>query len=426
MNTNKNEVVYQRGFKNTFETEALTGALPKNQNSPQKTNFNLYAEQISGTAFTVKRDDNLFSWMYRLCPSVKHGPFQKQKSSFAKLEDYQSNPNPLRWGAYPNSKNKMFFESWFPIARSGTKNSGIAIYMYSFDQAMENNFFYNSDAECMIVPESGKLQILSEMGELQIENLEIAVIPRGIKFQINPIEANSCRGYLCENFGESFRLPELGPIGANGLAKARDFEYPTAKFSKAEGSFKLFNKYDDELWCADTNQVLNVVAWHGNYAPYKYDLRKFNTINTVSYDHPDPSIFTVLTSPSHSPGVANIDFVIFPPRWMVAEHTFRPPYYHRNIMSEFMGLIQGKYDAKPDSFVLAGASIHNCMTAHGPDEASYNKAVIEELKPERYKDTMAFMFETNAAYKIHPLALQANWLDQNYQAGWLSLKNQKI
>jgi len=299
--------------------------------------------------------------------------------------------------------------------------SGLAIHIYAATKNMADTFFYNADGELLIVPQEGGLDIRTEMGNLHVKPKEIAVIPRGVKFQVNLVEGKG-RGYICENYGQPFELPSLGPIGANGLANPRDFLSPTAAFEDKEGKYYLVAKMAGKFWQASLkHSPLDVVAWHGNYAPYKYDLATFNTLNTVSFDHPDPSIFTVLTSPSSILGVANVDFVIFPPRWMVAENTFRPPYYHRNVMSEFMGLIEGVYDAKTEGFTPFGSSLHNMMSAHGPDAATFEKATHAALMPEKQQATLAFMFESRLL--LHPTkqALEHKTLQTDYAQCWQGL-----
>jgi len=422
---------YHHGFCNHFETEAKTGALPRGQNSPQSPAFGLYAEQLSGSPFTAPRHRNLKSWLYKIRPSVVQGAFEEVGHatwiSDVTRGKVVKTPQALRFHPYPEANEKTekkdFLESLFTYAINGsaTQGSGSAIHLYSFNQSMKNRFLYNADAEMMLVPESGEIVVHTELGTMELSPLFIGVIPRGVKFKVE-LKSPTARGYLCENFGSPFQLPELGPIGANGLANPRDFEVTTARFEDLEGDFELFGRYQGSLWRAPiTHSPLDVVAWHGNYAPYRYDLRKFNTINTVSFDHPDPSIFTVLTSLSAIPGTANLDFVIFPPRWMVAEHTFRPPYYHRNVMNEFMGLIQGQYDAKAEGFKPAGASIHNCFTGHGPDAEGFQKASEAELKPQKYADTMAFMWESCHAFWPTEQVLRSPMNDTRYFECWQGL-----
>lgn len=417
---------YQTGFGNHFESEAIPGALIKGRNSPQKVPLGLYAEQLSGTAFTASRHHNLRSWLYRILPSVLHSEFKLVDKHFINSEQTPLPPTQLRWDALPYPQGETdFIQGLVTIAQNGNlaNGHGAAIHLYAMNRSMVDNFFYNSDGDFLIVPQEGALRFKTEFGTLEVVPGEILVIQRGIKFQVELVEKKA-RGYICENYGQHFRLPELGILGANALANPRDFHSPVAAYENKTGDFKLLTKYQGRLWQATLDHSpLNVVAWHGNYVPYKYDLHRFNTINSVSFDHPDPSIFTVLTSPSHAPGVANVDFVIFPQRWMVAEDTFRPPYYHRNVMSEYMGLIYGTYDAKETGFVPGGGSLHNCMSAHGPDAAAYDKAVNTVLKPEQYQGTLAFMFESCYPWAPTTQALNAEFRQKNYLACWQGLQS---
>lgn len=417
---------YQCGFGNHFATEAIANALPIGQNSPQKANLGLYAEQLSNTAFTMPRHQNIRSWLYRIHPSVKMNKFTTQvkntKWQTAPLTNLTP-PNAMRWDRLEKiSASCDFLDGLVTFAANGdvTDLSGAAVHLYQANISMER-FFYNADGEMLIVPESGRLLLKTELGHIELAPLEIAVIPRGIKFQVLLLDSYAY-GYVCENYGASFQLPELGPIGSNGLANARDFLTPVASFEDISGDFTLVCKFEGILWATQINHSpLDVVAWHGNCAPYKYDLRKFNTIGSTSYDHPDPSIFTVLTSPTAIHGLANIDFVIFPPRWMVAENTFRPPWYHRNIMSEFMGLIEGQYDAKPNGFVKGGASLHNRMVPHGPDGEACLKAMNEQLEPKHYAGTMAFMFESSKTWRVTEFALNDKSYQQDYSECWSNI-----
>ena len=418
---------YNSGFGNEFATEAIAGALPVGQNSPQKPAFGLYAEQFSGTSFTTPRLLNKRSWLYRIRPSVTHKPFRQLENNLFKstpFDEITSTPNQLRWNPLPMPEEETdFADGIVTIAGCGDlfSQSGMGIHIYRANKSMRERFFYNADGEMLIVPEKGRLEILTECGIIEISAGEIAVIPRGLKFRVELPEGEA-RGYICENYGSLLRLPDLGPIGANGLANSRDFEAPTAWFEDREGSFEIICKFGGNLFASEIDHSpLDVVAWHGNYAPYKYDLRRFNTIGTVSFDHPDPSIFTVLTSPSSEVGVANVDFVIFPERWMVAENTFRPPWYHRNFMSEYMGLIYGAYDAKEEGFVPGGGSLHNQMSAHGPDLDAFNKATNAELLPQKIENTLAFMFESRYIIRPTRFALETDALQKNYFECWQGL-----
>jgi homogentisate 1,2-dioxygenase len=419
---------YQSGFGNEFATEALANTLPAGQNSPQEVAHGLYAEQFSGTSFTTPRALNRRSWLYRIRPSVVHKPFQTINNGLlrtAPLTEAAALPNQLRWNPIPFPlETADFVDGLVTIAACGNSalHTGIGIHVYTANTSMQDRFFYNADGEMLLVPQLGQLLLHTELGQIEVAPGEICVLPRGLKFRVELLEEKA-RGYICENYGAMLRLPELGPIGANGLANARDFLTPIAAYEDRAGDFQLIAKFGGNLFAAEIHHSpLDVVAWHGNYAPYKYDLAKFNTINTVSFDHPDPSIFTVLTAPSEIPGTANLDFVIFPPRWMVAEHTFRPPYFHRNVMSEYMGLIFGQYDAKAEGFVPGGASLHNCMSGHGPDAATFAAASKADLQPRYLAETLAFMFETR--FIIHPtrFALSTEALQNDYWQCWQELQ----
>ncbi|HZH33753.1 MAG TPA: homogentisate 1,2-dioxygenase [Pyrinomonadaceae bacterium] len=428
------EIRYNSGFGNEFATEAIAGALPVGRNSPQKAAFGLYAEQLSGTSFTTPRLLNKRSWLYRIRPSVTHKPFRQIENNLFKsspFDETPATPNQLRWNPLPMPETETdFVDGIVTIAGCGDlfAQSGLGVHIYRANKPMRERFFYNADGEMLIVPEMGRLGILTELGAIQIGAGEVAVIPRGVKFRVE-LGDPEVRGYICENYGSHLRLPDLGPIGANGLANPRDFETPVAWFEDREGEFEMVCKFGGNLWsCEIGHSPLDVVAWHGNYAPYKYDLRRFNTIGSISFDHPDPSIFTVLTSPSGETGVANCDFVIFPDRWLVAEDTFRPPWYHRNFMSEYMGLIYGQYDAKEEGFVPGGGSLHNQMSAHGPDADAFAKASDADLKPQKLSGTMAFMFESRYILRPTRFALETDALLQtNYFEVWQNLpKNFKV
>lgn len=416
-------VSYQSGFGNHFSSEAMPGALPSGQNSPQRVPFGLYAEQLSGTAFTVPRAEMRRTWLYRLRPSAQHGRFERLADGLAGHEAGEPNPNRLRWDPLPfPAQPTDFLDGLVRIAATGEADrpEGVSIYRYSANASM-TRYFYNADGELLIVPEHGRLSLFTEAGLLVIEPLEIAVVPRGMKFRVD-VSDGRARGYVCENYGVALRLPDLGPIGSNGLANPRDFLAPVARYEDADGPAVLVQKFLGALWQTELDHSpLDVVAWHGNHVPYKYDLRRFNTLGTVSFDHPDPSIFTVLTSPGGTVGMANVDFVIFPPRWMVAEHTFRPPWFHRNLMNEFMGLIQGAYDAKAGGFLPGGASLHSCMSAHGPDDASTRAAIEAELAPHKIENTMAFMFETGQVLRPTRHAMASAELQSDYDACWAGL-----
>ena len=424
---------YQSGFGNHFASEALPGALPQGRNSPQRVAHGLYAELISGTAFTAPRADNRRSWLYRRQPSVVTGaytPFEQPLWTSGAAAGVDAPPDPLRWPPLPlpaaDDDAVDFIDGLITLAANGEVDmqAGIGVLVYAANASMGRRALVNADAEMLLVPQQGRLHITTELGRLQLRPGEIALLPRGLAFSVALPDGPS-RGYVAENYGAPFRLPELGPIGSNGLANARDFGAPVAAWDGTPGPWQMVKRYGGRLWQARQAQSpFNVVAWHGNLAPLKYDTAHFMTLGSISFDHPDPSIFTVLTSPSDTPGTANCDFVIFPPRWMVMEDTFRPPWYHRNLMSEFMGLVHGQYDAKPEGFKPGGASLHNMMVPHGPDTDAFARASTAALAPHKLDNTLAFMFETRYRLRPSAWAMQPGRRDAAYPDCWAGLADQ--
>ena len=422
------ELSYQSGFGNEFATEALPGALPVGRNSPQRAPYGLYAEQLSGTAFTAPRADNRRSWLYRIRPSAMHEPFARIDDGriLGAFDHIEATPNQLRWNPLPMPDEPTdFIEGLVTMAGNGGPNAqtGAAAHVYAANRSMQQRAFYDADGELLIVPQQGRLRFVTEFGTIDVEPQEIVVIPRGVRFRVELPDGEG-RGYVCENFGANLRLPDLGPIGSNGLANPRDFLTPLARFEDVEAPHWLVAKFQGHLWSARMDHSpFDVVAWHGNYAPYKYDLRRFNAIGSISYDHPDPSIFLVLHSASDTPGVSNIDFVAFAPRTLVMKDTFRPPWFHRNVASEFMGLVHGAYDAKAEGFVPGGASLHNSMTGHGPDAQTFEKASrADTSKPDVIRDTMAFMFESRCVWRPTRQAIESAELQADYYRCWQDIR----
>ena len=415
---------YLSGFGNEFATEALPGSLPIGQNSPQQPPRGLYAEQLSGTSFTAPRSENRRSWLYRIRPSAAHPPFRPIAGGLLRsgpFTEIDTPPNRLRWDPLPIPESPCdFVEGLATIAGNGDPSlgAGMAVHVYRASRSMQDRVFSNADGELLIVPQQGALDLGTELGRLSVAPGEIALIPRGVKFRVT-LPQGPARGYVCENHGRLFRLPELGALGANGLANARDFLTPAAWFEDSDARTEIVQKFLGHLWATELDHSpLDVVAWHGNLAPCKYDLKRFNAMGSVSFDHPDPSIYTVLTSPGEQSGTANVDFVVFPPRWQVAEHTFRPPWFHRNVMSEFMGLVTGSYDAKADGFRPGGMSLHNCMSAHGPDRASWEAASRADLAPQKLAGGLAFMFESRFVIRPTAFALASPQSQPDYDACW--------
>jgi len=420
---------YMTGFGGHFETQAVEGALPKGRNSPQRPAYGLYAEQLSGSPFTAPRHENRRAWLYRLRPTADHRPFERYDGAplFAPgTVDEPLPPNRLRWDPPADlPAGKDFVDGMVTMLanRDPSDLEGVAVHLYRADRSMKDRVFVDADGELLILPQLGVLHLITEFGRLDVPPGTIAIVPRGVRFRVE-VEGDS-RGYVAENHGLPFRLPELGPLGSNGLANSRDFETPVAWFEDRDVETEVVQKYLGSLWTTTLDHSpLDVVAWHGNYAPCRYDLDKFNVIGTISFDHPDPSIFTVLTSPSDVQGRANADFVIFPPRWMVAEDTFRPPWFHRNIMSEAMGLIYGAYDAKAEGFQAGGLSLHNLMSGHGPDLESWRKASEAELKPHKIEGTMAFMVETCWPYR--PTRYSLERAQPDYDMAWTGFPKAKL
>jgi len=433
------EFAYINGFGVEHESEAKPGALPRGSNTPQKCPFGLIAEQLSGTSFTTPRVGNQRSWLYRIAPSCKHAPFQPMETGETKgssalraphhcQTDFSGSnavivPNQIRWKPFPmpssSDADVDFVEGLRTLAGSGSPDlkTGLAIHIYACNKSMGDKCFINSDGDFLFVPQEGAITLRTEFGFLHVPPRHIAVVQRGIKFSVD-IDGPS-RGYILEVFNGHFRLPELGPIGANGLANPRDFESPVAAYEDRKCSFVVVQKFLGKFFSTTLeHSPFDVVAWFGNYVPYRYDLDKFCAVNSVTYDHMDPSIFTVLTCPTTEAGVACADFVIFPPRWLVQESTFRPPYYHRNCMSEFMGNICGRYEAKPEGFLPGGGSLHSCMVGHGPDAATYNKASTGDLQPIRLPDdSLAFMFESAYIFKLTEWGSKAPQ-DVDYNKCW--------
>ncbi|MFF2025735.1 homogentisate 1,2-dioxygenase [Streptomyces sp. NPDC058171] len=431
-------LTYATGFGNEHSSEAVAGALPLGRNSPQRGPLGLYAEQLSGSAFTEPRADNRRTWLYRIRPSAAHPAFTRVDNGALRTAPFTEtvpDPNRLRWDPLPAPPaGTDFLAGLWTLGGNGdaASRTGMAVHLYHANTSMEDRVFSDSDGELLIVPERGGLLLRTELGLLAARPGEVALVPRGVRFRVELLDpapdgdGPAARGYVCENYGRPFQLPERGPIGANGLANARDFRAPVAAYEDVEGPVEVVNKFCGNLWTATyDHSPLDVVAWHGTHTPYVYDLRTFNVIGSLSYDHPDPSIFTVLTSPSDTPGLAAVDFVVFAPRWLVGEDTFRPPYFHRNVMSEYMGLIEGAYDAKAGGeggFVAGGGSLHNMMSAHGPDRETFDRASAAALVPQRIDDGLAFMFETRWPVVTTALAAGADHLQRGYDDVWHGLE----
>jgi homogentisate 1,2-dioxygenase len=421
---------YMSGFGNEFETEALPGALPQGMNSPQRCAYGLYGEQLSGTAFTAPGHSNQRTWCYRIRPSVKHvARFSRIEVPYWKsapdIDPSVASLGQYRWNPLPHAQEPL---TWITGMRTMTTagdvhaQAGMASHVYLVTRSMEDEYFYSADSELLVVPQEGRLRFRTELGVIEVQPGEIAILPRGLVYRVELIEGPA-RGFVCENYGQIFDLPARGPIGANCMANRRDFKAPVAAFEDRDAPSRVVVKWQGQFHETHVgHSPLDVVAWHGNYTPVKYDLRHYCPIGSILYDHPDPSIFTVLTAPSCAEGTANIDFVLFRERWLVMENTFRPPWYHKNVMSEFMGNIYGAYDAKPDGFAPGAMSLHTMMLPHGPDNAAFEKATFAELRPHKLEDTMSFMFETRIPQHLTRFAATEAPLQDDYVACWDGLK----
>ncbi|SIT40583.1 Homogentisate 1,2-dioxygenase [Paraburkholderia ribeironis] len=422
---------YMHGFGHQFESEAVAGTLPTGMNSPRQLSHGLYAEQLSGTAFTSVRSENRRTWLYRKRPSINEVEQQHHENTrwlTAPLASGVLDPRTLRWRPMALRGEQDFVTSMCTVGANGSAPDqvGCAVHIYHASQSMEGTAFCNSDGELLIVPQQGGLDIQTELGWLTIHPGEFAVIPRGLCFRVILLEATA-RGYVLENYGPMLRLPELGPIGSNGLANPRDFQCPVAAFDAEDSDCLIITKFGGRFWSRKMPCTpFNVVAWHGNLVPFKYDIERFNVFGSVSYDSPDPSISTILTSPSSQPGTAYIDFVAFPTRWQVAENTFRPPFFHRNVMTEFMGLVYGIYEGKTDGFMPGGFSLHSCMAPHGPDRNTFLNGTNEPSVPNKLTGTMAFMFETKLPLYLNPEVLVWPELDGNYTNCWKGFEPAQI
>jgi homogentisate 1,2-dioxygenase len=421
---------YLYGFGNEHHTEAVPGALPQGQNVPQRSPLGLYPEQHSATAFTEPRGTNRRSWVYRIRPSAAHPEFSRLKHGSldsAPIADGVADPNRLRWDPLPIPEGEAdFIDGLFTLGATGNvvQRNGIALHLYAATVSMTDRYFADSDGELLLIPETGALLLHTEFGRLAVAPGEIAVIGRAVRFRVELIDG-PVRGYVCENYGQPFTLPELGPIGANGPASPRHFAYPVAAYEDREETVQVVQKFGGGLWAADyDHSPLDVVAWHGNHGAYKYDLANFAALGSISFDHPDPSICTLLTSPSELAGQSNVDLVVFPPRWVVMEHTFRVPYFHRSVMTEFMGLVHGVHDAKAEGFVPGGASLHNMWAAHGPDGPTHEDAAARELVPEKLAGSLAFLVETRWPIVTTEIARTAAHRQSGYDDAWSTLTRQ--
>ncbi|KAH7409553.1 homogentisate 1,2-dioxygenase [Cadophora sp. MPI-SDFR-AT-0126] len=424
---------YQAGFGNHFESEAVPGTIPQGQNSPRCVRFGLYAEQMTASAFVAPRPSNKNAWLYRVRPAVAHEGFtdlpdnKDTESNFMPINPkVHISPTQLAWLPFdiPTEGGIDFVSGLKTVAGSGepTLREGIATHVYTANTSMSQKAFVNSDGDFLIVPQQGSLDIQTEFGPLFVQPGEICVIQRGIRYRVELPDGPS-RGYILEIWGSNFDLPELGPLGANGLANSRDFLTPKAKYEIKKERWEIVYKLGGKFFkSTQGHSPFDVVAWHGNYVPFKYDLTKFVNVGSISVDHIDPSIFCVLTAKSRDPTAPLADFLIFSPRWDVASHTYRPPYYHRNVASELMGLIYGGYGGRSDSFQPGGVSFECGMVPHGVAYEEF-KAASAEPPPEMQisKGAVAFMFESSRPFTITDYAWNSKKKHEHEPKMWDNL-----
>lgn len=422
MNSNP-RASYQPGFGNEFATEAVAGALPVGQNSPQRPPLGLVSELVSGTAFVAPRALNRRSYLFRIRPSTNAHPLLPVSFPNFQTPPLAVDPQPgaMRWSTL-NDKiaGKDFLDGLLTHCGNGSPRTqnGMAVHIYNASEPMTGRAFVNSDGEMLIIPQTGKLVITTELGIMDIQPGELALIPKGMKMKVDPV-SGPAYGFMCENYGLPFVLPDLGLIGSHGLANAIDFETPVAAFEDNEEPTELIQKFCGSFWETKLEySVFDVVAWRGNWAPCKYDMMKFNTMGSISYDHPDPSIFCALTSSSDAVAGGNVDFMILPPRWIVAEHSFRPPGFHRNSVSEFLALVKGAHESRSSNFPPGSISLHNCWTPHGPDTETLEQARTAELQPQRVDDALVFMLETRFPLEMSSAAFESDKRQRDCTNGW--------
>ncbi|GJE85537.1 homogentisate 1,2-dioxygenase [Phanerochaete sordida] len=411
---------YQVGFGNWFTSEALPNVLPSGQNMPQKNKYDLYTEGMNGCPFTAPRAQNQHNWLYRIRPSVAHQGITKSAkqnpylvAEFSLNDPKQSvSPERVAWrpDSVPANERVTFVHGIKSMAGNGSPllREGVVLHTYACNASMERQAFVNSDGDFLLVPVAGRLDIQTELGRMMVFPGEVAVVQRGLKWKVS-VPDGKAMGYIQEIFGMHYELPELGPLGASGLANPRDFEHPVAHFDVDQSDWEVLYKLGGQLWsCAQDHTPFDVVAWHGNYVPYKYDLDAFISCGSLSRDHMDPSVWTVLTARSKTPGVALADVIFAGERWDVAEKTFRPPYFHRNTATEIIGLISGDFGFERD-FAPGALSLETGFGAHGMESDAYDAASDMELKPTKIlQGTRMVLFETSMLMCLTEHALKTS------------------
>ncbi|KAH9874017.1 hypothetical protein IAQ61_004645 [Plenodomus lingam] len=406
---------YQAGWGNRHQSEVIPGTLPVAQNNPQEVRFGLYTEGITYSAFAAPRAHNYSTYMYRCRPAAAHNgyvPFESKsniQNCFLSLNPKVATlPEQAEWRPFPLPKEEEkidFANGLHTLAGSGDPNirEGLALYVYMINSSMERRAFCNADGDFLICAQLGTLDIVTEMGKIFLQPGEICVIQRGIRFCMNLApDTKVARGYITEVWGSMWELPDLGPLGGHGLANPRDFLYPVAAIDdNLHVDWQIVNKINGELVAIQQDHSpFDLVAWHGNVVPYKYDLTKFSSQNSTSIDHTDPSIFTVLTAKSRDPLTPLADFLWFGPRWDVATNTFRLPYFHRNSASEFLACLYGQGLGRSDDFQPGGGSFEGGHTPHGGFHEGYQHGMrIHESQPEKIlTEQLTIMIESSRLF----------------------------
>lgn len=398
-------------------SEAVSGAVPAVNNSPQKPPLGLRTERISGGSFVAPRELSYQTWLYRLRASIAHSDWARLRVSGA--DEGYGPPSPVRpanvtpnsrlWGGFPApAAGSHWANGQQLLGRNGDPQAkeGMALWVFSVTASMPpRQAFASLDGEALVIPQSGALDIQTELGRLVVRQNEIAVIPRNVRYRVCLPEGKPCRGYVCELYQGHFRLPDLGVIGSTGLANVRDFQVPKAFVDATvhshlgttqapgpgaptgvdDGEWSIVARLVGNLWhCTQAHTPFDVVGWHGTCYPFKYDLARFCALGNLVFDEHDPSLFVVLTARHHGaePTTAVVDFAVIPPRWMAARDTNWLPYFHRNTMQEFFGPIVALQDGahplnatgETNRFAPFGAGLNGCMSTHGPSERDFQAA----------------------------------------------------
>ncbi|RSL87550.1 hypothetical protein CDV31_016235 [Fusarium ambrosium] len=446
----KEKYTYLNGLGNLHQSEAFPDAVPLVNSYPQHAKYGLRSEKVSGTSFTATpRSQNLWSFLYRARPSYNHGTFELWNQHLETANPSRPKhltPNSYVWPTFNVTKGDWTAQHLLGGNGSPTDKTGVAIWLFHVNKDMPpQTVFSSQDGEALIVPQTGALDIQTEYGKLLVRQQEIAVIPRGIKYRVTLPEGKEARGYVLELYQGHFRLPELGIIGSIGLANPRDFQVPTASFdgkiesqgdtqvavaNDGRGEWTIISRLDTKLWFATQDSTpFDVAGWQGTLYPYKYDVRRFNYIGNLNYDHADPSVFVVLTSQSYGkePGTAVVDFAAVGEHWHPAQHTLRVPWYHRNTASEFVFPIIAEQDPKSrlntsDTFGPWGAWLNANMVTHGSNEQEYAEWQAKDtLTPMKLQDfgVTSAIIETEATLLLTDWAFEAatkNFKDQTNAA----------